>query len=178
MTPRADLWERAKVWTPKSEAWWIYGDKGTGKTYLARCILNAAFDLGYSVAELPTIEFSHMADRKFYQWHDKLEAYSRVKVLLIEDIDKAEWTSRGLSALFGILDTRYNDHNRTLVTTNATVEYCVGVWRKACGDNRSLPGTITDRLKPIRQVLMEGKTLRQGGKDEYQGTGSTETDDG
>lgn len=177
MAPRAELWQWAKTWTPKSEAAWIYGDKGTGKTYLARCILNAQFDVGRSVAELPAIEFSHMADRKFYGWHDKLKAYSKVHVLLIEDIDKAEWTSRALSALFGILDTRCNDKHRTLITTNQTLEYCVGVWRKACGDNKSLPGTITDRLKPIRRVEMVGDTLRKGGQDEFEGTGPTETDD-
>lgn len=178
MKPRADLWEWAKGWAPKSEAAWIYGDKGTGKTYLARCILNAQFDAGHSVAELPAIEFSHMADRKFYGWHKKLEAYSKVEVLLIEDIDKAEWTPRGLSALFGILDTRCNDKHRTLVTTNATVEFCVGVWRKSCGDNKSLPGTITDRLKPIRRVEMVGETLRKGGSDEFEESRPTEATDG
>lgn len=178
MESRVDLWEWAKAWTPKSESGWFYGDKGTGKTYLARCILNAQFDAGHSVAELPAIEFSQMADRKFYGWHKKLEAYSKVQVLLIEDIDKAEWAPRGLSALFGILDTRCNDKHRTLVTTNATVEFCIGVWRKACGDNKSLPGTITDRLKPIRRIEMVGETLRKGGSDEFEGTGPTEAGDG
>lgn len=177
MKPRADLWDWAYAWTPKSEAGWFYGDKGTGKTYLARCILNAQFDEGHTVAELPAIEFSQMADRKFYGWSKKLEAYSKVQILLIEDIDKAEWTPRSLSALFGILDTRCNDKHRTLVTTNATVEYCIGVWRKACGDNKSLPGTITDRLKPVRRIEMVGETLRKGGSDEFEGTGPTQEND-
>ena len=170
MEPREELWEEALAWTPKSDALWIYGDKGTGKTFMARCILNAQLDKGVSVGELDAVEFNRMAIRKFYDWHDKLDAYAKVRVLLIEDIDKAEWSPHGLSELFGIMDKRYSNQRRTLITTNQTIEYCIGVWRNAVPNNKSLPGAIQDRLKPIKRIAMEGKTLRQGGKNETQGS--------
>ena len=157
-----DLWMWARNWTPKSESAWIYGDKGTGKTFFARCILNAQLDKGVSVGELSAVEFNRVARRKFYNWDEQRKVYGEVKCLLIEDIDKAIWTPDGLSELFSLLDERYDNHRRCLITTNATVEYCESLWTNAIPENPSMPGTILDRMQPIRRIEMVGKSLRQG----------------
>lgn len=167
MLKNPETWEWARSWTPKSEAAWIFGDRGTGKTFLARCILNAQLDAGVSVGELSAVKFNQNAKRRFYDWHKERETYGKVRVLLIEDIDKAVWTLEGLSELYSLLDERHSNERRTFVTTNATIEWCTAQWKDASAGNESLPGTIKDRLKPIRRIEFAGPTLREGGQSEY-----------
>ncbi|KKN00446.1 hypothetical protein LCGC14_1137800 [marine sediment metagenome] len=161
------VWEDARSWNPKHEAWWIYGDKGAGKTFMARCVLNMILDQGFSVGELSAVTFNQIAKRRFYEWHEEREIYGKVKVLLIEDIDKAIWTPEGMSELYSLLDERYSNERRTMVTTNATVEWVQQQWQYAAPHNKSLPGTMMDRLKPMRRIQLSGPTLRKGGANEF-----------
>lgn len=167
MMANAELWEWARSWTPTMESAWIFGDKGTGKTFMARCILNALLDKGIAVGELSAVTFNQIAKRRFYEWHEEREIYGNVTVLLIEDIDKAIWTPEGMSELYSLLDERYSNARRTFVTTNATIEWCSQQWEEASRGNESFPGTIKDRLKPIRRIKLTGPTLRKGGQSEF-----------
>ncbi len=167
MMENPELWEWARAWTPDMESAWYFGNRGTGKTFLARCILNALLDKGISVGELSAVKFNQIAKRRFYEWHEERKIYGQVQVLLIEDIDKAVWTPEGMSELYSLVDERYSNDRRTFVTTNATVEWCSQQWDEASRGNASLPGTIRDRLKPIRRVKLTGTTLRIGGQSEF-----------
>ena len=119
------------------------------------------------VVEVEVVKFNQNEKRGFNEWHEEREIYGKVKVLLIEDIDKAVWTPEGMSELYSLVDERYSNDRRTFVTTNATVEWCSQQWDEASRGNASLPGTIRDRLKPIRRVKMTGTTLRKGGQSEF-----------
>lgn len=156
-------WNEARDWRPGDQSWWVLGDKGTGKTFMVRSILNQLLDQGISVGEISAVEFNSRATRKFYEWHEQREWFGKVKVLLIEDIDKAVWTKEGISQLYLLLDERHSNERRTMITTNATIDFCNNQWLQADPSNTSLPGTIRDRMKPIKRVEFTGKSLREGG---------------
>lgn len=159
-----EAWSWGREWTPGSGNAWIFGPVGTGKTFLARSILNRAIDEHFlSVGEITAEQWVETAVK--YSDHIEHRAKLReVGLLLIEDIDKASWTEQAFDMFFELVNYRYDAKLRMLITTNAKPEYMLerqtGVWRKVCRGNPSKASAVMDRLRPMTRFEFKGGSHR------------------
>lgn len=100
----------------------FYGTVGTGKTFVAACIANALFDLGYRclVTNFTRLinELSGMFEGK-QRYLDSLNAYD---LLVIDDLGVERNTEYMSETVTNIIDARYRSGLPLIVTTNLTSE--------------------------------------------------------
>lgn len=153
-------WALARRWTVSDTNLWIIGPEGTGKSFMARCILNGALDRGYSAVEVSAFTLNLSADR--YGNEALLERWSTSDVLLIDDVDKGYWSKKGLGCLWYVLDQRCTRRLRTIVTSNMSVEAVRDRWRTLVDqDNPTLLQTLIARLIPTTRVELTGESIRR-----------------
>jgi len=138
---------------------WFYGDPGTGKTFFARAILNGQIERITTVAEISALRVNEIG-RGWNPTKD-LEKYVHVKVLLLEDIDKATWSKEGLSALWSLIDVRATSGSRVIVTSNLHPREVSKQMRLVSKDNLTLVNSMFERLLPMDPIEMIGKSLRR-----------------
>lgn len=155
----AAAYERARAEFPVSNLW-LYGPAGVGKSYLGRCLLTeAVLEHGYSAGEVSARRLVKIGSR-FDEGNGAFAKWGRVKVLLLDDLDKARWTEDTLSALWELLDSRARHKANTIVTANLTPGKFVAFLRERIGENQSLANTTLDRLKPLCSIEMRGLSRR------------------
>jgi chromosomal replication initiation ATPase DnaA len=154
-----DAWVWARAWTPPAGNAWVYGLEGTGKTYLGHCVLNAALGQGVSAAQVTAYDFTHAARR--FNGDERLKAFIKPGVLLLEDIDKGHWDEVSIQGLWNVLDKRHEAGRRLLVTANITGKEFAATVRAAWPGNTSVQGTMFARLQPIAGLTLEGESLRK-----------------
>lgn len=148
-------WLQAREWHARDENAWITGYSGSGKTYMARCIVNRFFDHGLTCAEISGLELASMVRR--FDWLETIKPYIVPRLLLIDDIDKALWSKEQLEILWHLLDKRLGRGRRLIVTANVSPEHFRESLERNRPENKSIAGTI------FRRMLPEGgksKTLR------------------
>jgi len=111
--PRVDL----RAWTGRPWCCVLWGDVGTGKTFLAVELLWRALCRGDSgawvrAAELPRLVFAR---------DDGLERLQRARVLVIDDLARGT-VSGAWPAIASVICERYDDLLPTIVTTNGAPE--------------------------------------------------------
>lgn len=101
----------------------LWGDIGTGKTFLAGCIANALLDQCIPVMMttfgriLNALTGMFQEDRNSYI--DSLNQYS---LLIIDDLGMERSTEFALEQVFNVVDTRYRSKKPLIVTTNLTLD--------------------------------------------------------
>ncbi|MEG0379231.1 MAG: ATP-binding protein, partial [Eubacterium sp.] len=99
----------------------LYGDVGTGKTFVAGCIGNALYDMGYKVfatslsrmrTGLPS-EFDTQRNR-----NDYIDSFGRYDLLIIDDFGVERNTDYVMECIFHLIDARYKSGKPTIITTN------------------------------------------------------------
>lgn len=154
----ADIWDRfKKISKLKSNFWW-WGEPGKSKTYIARAILNRQIDLNISVAEITALEIQEIG-ASFHPSRD-LKKYESIGVLLIEDIDKGDWTKKGLAALWSLIDIRSKNDMRIIITSNPKPGRVSAQLRIVGGNNDSIASSMFGRLLPMEDFEMVGRNLR------------------
>jgi DNA replication protein DnaC len=109
-------WKTMENWTPNKGNVWIQGDPGVGKTFLSRCVLNAHLDLGCSVAELYGNRLKSIAED--FNARKELERFFKVKILVLDDVHKPQWSGRALDGFDELMNYRQDHALRTIVTSN------------------------------------------------------------
>lgn len=162
MNPEA--WQFARAWK-RAENVYIRGTVGCGKTHMAHCMMRKAFVAGYDVAEVTARQFVKTADL-FRDPRNMVEEWKAVDLLLVDDIDKATWNLDRIDALWELFNARVSAHRRTLITANVGLRDLALMLRARTADpktdeiNTSRADAALDRLKPIHQIEMKGKSLR------------------
>ncbi len=97
----------------------IWGEVGTGKTFLAGCIANALLETGITVLMtnfsriLNAMTGSYGVDRNAY-----VDDLNRYELLIIDDLGIERDTDFALEQVFSVIDSRYQVRKPLIVTTN------------------------------------------------------------
>ena len=151
-------WQKAKTETVNL---WIQGPPGTGKTYMARCISNAAIDAGNVAAEVTGIRLNDLGGLYAEQREKEITKLGRVHTLVLDDADKAEWTPKGLDALWALFNERHEHKRRIVITANvrpAELRRQMEVSRQL---NPATVASIWERMLPMHGIELLGESLRR-----------------
>lgn len=101
----------------------LYGNTGTGKTFMACCIANALIDRGIG-ALVTTMDRLIGAMRENYEANkaDILERIQSIPLLVLDDLGRERSTEYVCEKIDEIVDARYTAGRPTIVTTNKTME--------------------------------------------------------
>jgi DNA replication protein DnaC len=132
---------------------YLYGAVGCGKTYLAGCIANALIEKGYTVWMDTTSDISNAMLADFGNERPELLRRTRmVDLLILDDFGTQRQGQAMDSALYDVVDTRYQAGKPLIVTSNLQPREL----EKAGIDFR-----IIDRLaETTRSLLIKGRSRR------------------
>lgn len=154
-----DAWKTAHEWRNEC-SFWIQGNKGTGKTFMGRCLLNWAIDQVISVYEVNAVDFCEWVYRQGEKERHEAE---RIDILMLDDVDKPEWRVDSLIALWRLMDIRSRDKLHTIITANVSPEVMLGRWRLVEGKERSIASPMVDRMQNFKRIELTGASLRREG---------------
>lgn len=140
---------------------YVYGDVGSGKTYLACSVLRSAARreryqprMFGAVSMLSSLKASY--DGRAGVTVEELEG---ADMLLVDDLDKPRFTPWALETLYEVVNARVENGRPTIVTANSDMGGLVG--RLSAGDP-VLAEAICDRLVGGSiAVRMEGESRRR-----------------
>ena len=101
----------------------LWGNVGTGKSYIAGCIANALLDKGVPVIMtnfarlLNKLTDMYSGDRNAY-----IDRFKRYPLLIIDDLGMERDSEFAREQVFSIIDSRYRSQLPMIVTTNLSLE--------------------------------------------------------
>ena len=101
----------------------LWGDVGTGKSFIAGCIANALLDKGVPVIMtnfarlLNKLTDMYAGDRNAY-----IDSFKRYPLMIIDDLGVERNSEFAREQVFSVIDSRYRCELPMIVTTNLTLE--------------------------------------------------------
>ncbi len=101
----------------------LWGNVGTGKSYIAGCIANALLDKGVPVMMtnfarlLNKLTDLHSGDRNAY-----IDSFNTYQLLIIDDLGVERNSEFAREQVFGVIDSRYRSQLPMIVTTNLSLK--------------------------------------------------------
>lgn len=106
---------------PQGSGLLLWGDVGTGKSYVAACIANALISQG-----IPTLmtSFTRIYNELFPELDKNkyIDAINYNRLLIIDDLGVEQQKNFALENLFTVIDERYKSNKPLIITTNLTLE--------------------------------------------------------
>ncbi len=103
----------------------LYGDTGTGKTFLSNCIAKALLDQGYSVIYFTAFQLFDIFEKEVFQKDEEaMEAHEHIfqcDLLIIDDLGTEFSNSFTTSQLFLCLNERLLRGKSTVISTNLSM---------------------------------------------------------
>lgn len=101
----------------------IFGDVGTGKSFIAGCIANElnARNKAVYMDSIPKL-LSKLSGAFPEDRTEMLNIMTSVKLLILDDLGTESGTPTQMSNLFMIIDERYKSHLPMVITTNLTLD--------------------------------------------------------
>ena len=123
----------------KNQGLLLYGNVGTGKSYLAACIANSIMERLHSVCATSTVKIMDMArDFDAKEELTKLEAkMMKADLLLLDDIGAESESSYAKEIVYRVIDGRYRAQKPMVVTTNLSLgqlQNCMDIDKKRVYD--------------------------------------------
>ena len=133
----------------------LYGNVGTGKTYVAAAIANALVDKGVPVLVTNFARISNKLQESFEGRQAYLDNLDRFDLLVIDDLATERRTEYMQEIVFNVVDARYRSGLPMIITTNLSLEAVKNPPNVA--DNR-----IYDRvLEKCFPIEVKGKSHRR-----------------
>ena len=126
----------------------LWGNMGTGKSFLAGCIANALVDKGVPVIMtnfarlLNKLTDMYAGDRNAY-----IDSFKRYELMIIDDLGIERNSEFAREQVFSVIDSRYRSQLPMIVTTNLTVDELL--------DPADLAPTRTTR-KLLQHIFISG----------------------
>jgi len=101
----------------------LWGNVGTGKSYIAGCIANALLDKGVPVIMtnfarlLNKLTDMYSGDRNVY-----IDSFKRYPLMIIDDLGVERNSEFAREQVFSVIDSRYRSQLPMIVTTNLSLE--------------------------------------------------------
>ena len=150
----------------------LWGNVGTGKSYIAGCIANALLDKGVPVLMtnfarlLNKLTDMYSGDRNAY-----IDSFKRYPLLIIDDLGIERNSEFAREQVFNVIDSRYRSQLPMIVTTNLSLEELKGptdLSRSRIYDRvleRCMPICVNEQnIRELNQaaVLAQAKQLLMG----------------
>ena len=143
---------------------YLYGNMGTGKTYLAACASNELAREGKKPVFIHYPSFCDRLARMYYsgEYRREAEMCRFTDLLVIDDIGAEEVTARNRMVLLAILDDRMKNQKMTWFTGNGDFEMLQNHLRyDASGEDIASADRIIERIRILaKPILVEGNDRR------------------
>lgn len=100
----------------------LWGDVGTGKSFMAACIANALLESGKPVL---MTNFSKILNQMGAMYSDEryqyIASFSHYSLLIIDDLGIERNTEYALEQVYAVIDERYKSGLPVIITTNLTI---------------------------------------------------------
>lgn len=100
----------------------LFGDVGTGKTFLAACVANALIDRGIPCLVTNFTRIANTAQGLFDGRQEYFDSLNRFPLLVLDDLNTERQTDYMLEIVYNVIDARYRAKLPLIVTTNLTRE--------------------------------------------------------
>lgn len=100
----------------------LFGDVGTGKTFLAACVANALIDRGVPALVTNFARISNTLQGMFEGRQEYLDSLNNFPLLVLDDLSTERQTEYMLEIVYNVIDARYRAKLPLIVTTNLTRE--------------------------------------------------------
>ncbi len=111
-------WEEMRA---ESRGYLLWGNVGTGKTYLAGCIANALMEQEVSVRMTNFAAILNDLTGTLNGRNAYIERLCSFPLLILDDFGMERGTEYGLEQVYNVIDSRYRSHRPLIVTTNLTL---------------------------------------------------------
>lgn len=133
----------------------LYGEPGTGKTFLAALVAQEYIKQGRTLLFIDVPKLLNQLRASFAKGSEdtiesKMELLEKVDVLILDDIGTENLTEWAVERLYLVINERYNNERQTLITSNYTLnELAV---RMNLGKDGKTGNRIASRLKQMCKV--------------------------
>ena len=137
----------------------LWGDVGTGKSFIAGCIANALLDKGVPVIMtnfarlLNKLTDMYAGDRNAY-----IDSFKRYPLMIIDDLGVERNSEFAREQVFSVIDSRYRSQLPMIVTTNLSLEELKDTTDLS---KARIYGRVLERCLPIRVNEQNIRELNQ-----------------
>ena len=137
----------------------LWGNVGTGKSYIAGCIANALLDKGVPVVMtnfarlLNKLTDMYSGDRNAY-----IDSFRKFPLMIIDDLGVERNSEFAREQVFSVIDSRYRSQLPMIVTTNLSLEELKDTTDLS---RTRIYGRVMERCLPIRVNEQNIRELNQ-----------------
>lgn len=146
----------------------IAGDVGTGKTFLASCLVRDLHRRGVRVTWARVGDILREIKGTFGKRdaEDVLFRYQAAGMLVLDDLGKERPTEWAVEQLFLLIDSRYSEKRPLIVTTNYGAKALVNrltpyAWDGRQGDDTTARAIVDRLCEMCENVQLKGRSHRQ-----------------